>query len=116
MSPAPCHPDRPLLARGMCNACYSRWKRQQPHDPARPIKRYNYLPEIPDFDRYVPPPVPGVVQYAFVALPEACPKCHSTGTYEVNGREFWCRGTFGGCGFTAYFTLPSSETAGRASC
>lgn len=28
MKPATCHPDRPHIARGLCNACYLRAKRR----------------------------------------------------------------------------------------
>lgn len=54
-SKAKCHPDRPLKARGMCEACYSRWwRRRKRQGPPKPLParlcrlcRYPFTPATP---------------------------------------------------------------------
>jgi len=100
-----CHPDKPHLARGWCAACYSRWKRQQPQ--REPARHYNYLPDIPEADAYIPPPIANVTQHCFTSTDELnqCPHCGARNAIEIVGREAACRGMYGGCGYVAYLTL-----------
>jgi len=35
MRPAPCHPDRPHVAKGLCKSCYNRRHNRSDHSPAR---------------------------------------------------------------------------------
>lgn len=42
MRKATCHPDRDVVARGLCRACYQReWKRRAPRPTCHPERRYH---------------------------------------------------------------------------
>lgn len=89
-----------MLAKGLCTACYMRSRKATPR--TGPVKRYKYMPEIPETDYSVPARTPGVRQNAVTAFPlEHCPHCRGH-WIEYDGREAHCPGAYGGCGATTY--------------
>jgi hypothetical protein len=84
MTPATCHAERPVKARGLCSSCYGRWYYTQgpPPPPLPPRCRHYYVkarPEIP----------PDAVRRVLATPPTACPKCGSA-ALRGDGHAFAC--------------------------
>jgi len=110
---ATCHPDRPMLARGLCGTCYhrgwrARFQEQVPDDGSV----YNRIGVIGLGEGY-PAPIAGVEQRAVVAgeLPTRCPKCGNAHLVTV-GRCVSCPGYLAGCGWDS-FVVAGSATLSR---
>ena len=101
-----CHPDAPYMACGLCRRCYvaSRAAKLAPIEPLEPGS-HQYVLGL----RVQPPPrLDGLVHHCFTEWPSACPKCRRGAALSREGRELWCRGAQGGCGWTGYLVSQTS--------
>ena len=100
---AACHPDRKVLASGMCSACYQQIRRRTRHIDPPEGEDSSHLARLPI--ETTPVRTPGVLQHAYVTPPSACPHCHATFVY-IDGRELSCPGWHAGCGWRGYLVKP----------